>query len=133
MELAHGVLEVLVNALTAGGTPGDREGGAGGGEGRGGDAAGAGAGADEGRGGRGARAPPGSSGPGAANADALARKPANVELLLSLLDESDFYVRYHTVQLLTALSATNARQLQARPGGFCHSTQYRYDKVRKTS
>ena len=45
---------------------------------------------------------------GAVNADLFAREPSNVPLLLALLEEepvgiSDFYVRYHTVQLLTGL------------------------------
>ena len=50
---------------------------------------------------------------GAANADAFVRNPANLELALSLLDEEDFYVRYHTMQLLTALSATNPFEVQS--------------------
>lgn len=45
---------------------------------------------------------------GAVNAELFARKPEHVSLLLSLLEDepvgvNDFYVRYHTVQLLTAL------------------------------
>jgi hypothetical protein len=84
-ELVHLVLEVLTNSITAGSE--QRPAG------------------DEGPSEDGA-------GPGAANAEAFARVPAHVELILSLLDESDFYVRYHTVQLLTALSATNAHHLR---------------------
>jgi len=96
VELAHGVLEVLVNAITAGGGGGGGGGGEGGGSGDGSSQQQE-DGAHRNNRGVGAR-----SGPGAANAEALARNPANVELLLSLLDESDFYIRYHTVQLLTA-------------------------------
>ena len=45
---------------------------------------------------------------GAVNADLFARDPANVPLLLALLEEepvglSDFYARYFTLQLLTGL------------------------------
>jgi hypothetical protein len=39
----------------------------------------------------------------AANAQALARDRDALALLLSLLEEEDFYVRYHTTQLLTEL------------------------------
>ena len=103
VELTHGCLEVLVNALTAGGAsePSARDDDAG--------VNGDGLDADGLDGGGVAVGP---SAVGAANADALAANPAHLELLLSLLDESDFYVRYHTVQLLTALSATNAHQLR---------------------
>ena len=91
-ELVHGVLEVLVNALTGG-------------------AAGADGGADTAmrEGGEDAHL----AHAGAANSDAFVRNPANLELALSLLDEEDFYVRYHTMQLLTALSATNPFEVQS--------------------
>ena len=91
-ELVHGVLEVLVNALTGG-------------------VAGVDGGADTAvrEGGEGAHL----AHAGAANADAFVRNPANLELALSLLDEEDFYVRYHTMQLLTALSATNPFEVQS--------------------
>lgn len=46
------------------------------------------------------------------NAEMFARGPENVPLLLGLLqDQSDFYVRYHTVQLLTALAASGTPRL----------------------
>ena len=91
-ELVHGVLEVLVNALTGG-------------------VAGVDGGADTAvrEGGEGAHL----AHAGAANADAFVRNPANLELALSLLDEEDFYVRYHTMQLLTALSTTNPFEVQS--------------------
>ena len=91
-ELVHGVLEVLVNALTGGG-------------------AGAEGGADTAvhAGNEGAHL----AHAGAANADAFLRAPTNLDLVMSLLDESDFYVRYHTMQLLTALSATNPFEVQS--------------------
>ena len=89
-ELVHLVLEVLTNAITAGSE--QRPAG------------------DEGV--DGSNPSEEGAGPGAVNAEAFARVPAHVELILSLLDESDFYVRYHTVQLLTALSATNAHHLR---------------------
>lgn len=89
-ELVHLVLEVLTNAITAGSE--QRPAG------------------DEGI--DGSNPSEEGAGPGAVNAEAFARVPAHVELILSLLDESDFYVRYHTVQLLTALSATNAHHLR---------------------
>jgi hypothetical protein len=37
------------------------------------------------------------------NAEMFSREKDTVTLLLSLLEEDDFYVRYHTVQLMTAL------------------------------
>eukprot|EP00854_Cymbomonas_tetramitiformis_P003873 gene3873-4834_t len=37
------------------------------------------------------------------NADLFAREKGYVQLLLSLLEEEDFYVRYHTVQLMTEI------------------------------
>ena len=89
-ELVHLVLEVLTNSITAGSE--QRPAG------------------DEGV--DGSNPSEDGAGPGASNAEAFARVPAHVELILSLLDESDFYVRYHTVQLLTALSATNAHHLR---------------------
>jgi hypothetical protein len=47
--------------------------------------------------------------PGKINAELFAREAGSVQLLLSLLQEEDFYIRYHTVQLLTVL-------LQNSPG-----------------
>eukprot|EP00873_Tetraselmis_striata_P011622 jgi/Tetstr1/431886/TSEL_021376.t2 len=54
---------------------------------------------------------------GALNSDLFAREPANTHLLLSLLEEepvgvNDFYVRYHTVQLLTVLLSSSSYRLQ---------------------
>jgi len=54
---------------------------------------------------------------GALNSDLFAREPSNTYLLLSLLEDepvgvNDFYVRYHTVQLLTALLSSSAYRLQ---------------------
>lgn len=49
---------------------------------------------------------------GNVNSELLAREPASIALLLSLLDESDFYVRYHTLQLLTALLTNCPSRLQ---------------------
>lgn len=50
--------------------------------------------------------------PGQVNAELFAREAGSVPLLLSLLEEEDFYVRYHTVQLLTVLLSTNPHRLQ---------------------
>ncbi|CAK8533801.1 unnamed protein product [Lathyrus sativus] len=43
------------------------------------------------------------------NTDLLSREEESIPLLLSLLEEDDFYVRYYTLQILTAL-LTNSRQ-----------------------
>ncbi|BDA49633.1 General vesicular transport factor p115 [Coccomyxa sp. Obi] len=53
----------------------------------------------------------------AINAELLAKSPDTVPMLLGFLDEEpagikDFYVRYHTVQLLTALAAGGPYRLQ---------------------
>ncbi|KXZ52056.1 hypothetical protein GPECTOR_10g1079 [Gonium pectorale] len=58
----------------------------------------------------------------ALNAELLARQRESVGLLLGLLEDEpvgvpDFYVRYHTVQLLTALLQHCAGRLQASGGG----------------
>ena len=116
-DLVQLVLEVLVNAITAGGGAGassatnaNANANAGGGE------AAAAATAGDAAVDAAAASPSNESGispAGAANAEALAKNPTNVELLLSLLDESDFYVRYHAVQLLTALSSVCAHQLRS--------------------
>ena len=47
------------------------------------------------------------------NAELFVRGKENITLLLSLLlqDETDFYVRYHTVQILTALVAGGSHRL----------------------
>ena len=46
------------------------------------------------------------------NAEMFARGPENVPLLLGILQQqSDFYVRYHTVQLLTGLAASGTPRL----------------------
>ncbi|KAK2365473.1 golgin candidate [Trifolium repens] len=43
------------------------------------------------------------------NTDLLSREEESIPLLLSLLEEDDFYVRYYTLQILTAL-LSNSRQ-----------------------
>lgn len=46
------------------------------------------------------------------NAELFAREEGNVRLLLDLLDgEPDFYVRYHAIQLLTAIGAGSTTRL----------------------
>ena len=54
---------------------------------------------------------------GAINADLFSKGTGNTGLLLGLLAEepagvADFYVRYHTVQLLTALAAASSYRVQ---------------------
>ena len=61
---------------------------------------------------------------GAVNADLFAREASNVPLLLALLEEepvgiSDFYVRYHTVQLLTGLLLVRGGEGGEGPLGPC--------------
>ncbi|RZC68152.1 hypothetical protein C5167_031407 [Papaver somniferum] len=46
------------------------------------------------------------------NSDLLSREEENISLLLSLLSEEDFYVRYYTLQLLTALLTHSQNRLQ---------------------
>ncbi|OVA08385.1 Vesicle tethering protein Uso1/P115-like [Macleaya cordata] len=46
------------------------------------------------------------------NSDLLSREAENISLLLSLLAEEDFYVRYYTLQLLTALLTHSQNRLQ---------------------
>ena len=115
-EMVQGVLEALVVAITAGADARDdgggddddggggeasspRDDGGGGGEEDGGAPGGAGAGSAS------AASFSGSGGVGESVADAFARAPGNLTVALSFLDEEDFYVRYHAVQLLTAVSA----------------------------
>ena len=55
--------------------------------------------------------------PAAINAELFSRGKDNIELLLGLLEDepagvSDFYVRYHTVQLLTSLAAVSSYRMQ---------------------
>ncbi|GAA0144610.1 membrane traffic protein [Lithospermum erythrorhizon] len=50
--------------------------------------------------------------PNLMNCDLLSREVDNIALLLSLLEEEDFYVRYYTLQLLTALSTNSPNRLQ---------------------
>lgn len=55
--------------------------------------------------------------PAAINAELFSRGKDNIEMLLSLLDDepagiSDFYVRYHTIQLLTSLAAVSSFRIQ---------------------
>ncbi|XP_078428419.1 golgin Putative 6 [Wolffia australiana] len=46
------------------------------------------------------------------NSDLLSREPENISLILSLLSEDDFYIRYYTLQLLTALLTHSPHRLQ---------------------
>ncbi|KAJ3671660.1 hypothetical protein LUZ60_007739 [Juncus effusus] len=46
------------------------------------------------------------------NSDLLSRETDNISLLLGLLSEDDFYVRYYTLQLLTALLTNSPKRLQ---------------------
>ncbi|KAL6842138.1 hypothetical protein ACP4OV_028117 [Aristida adscensionis] len=50
--------------------------------------------------------------PASVNSDLLSRETENIALLLSLLSEEDFYVRYYTIQLLTALLTNSLKRLQ---------------------
>ncbi|KAJ0967728.1 hypothetical protein J5N97_024645 [Dioscorea zingiberensis] len=50
--------------------------------------------------------------PASMNSDLLSRESENIALLLSLLSEGDFYVRYYTLQLLTALLTHSPNRLQ---------------------
>ena len=46
------------------------------------------------------------------NAEMFARGSSNIETLLTLLqDQADFYIRYYTVQLLTALAHTSTQRV----------------------
>ncbi|XP_010253407.1 PREDICTED: golgin candidate 6 [Nelumbo nucifera] len=46
------------------------------------------------------------------NSDLLSRESESISLLISLLAEEDFYVRYYTLQLLTALITKSPNRLQ---------------------
>lgn len=46
------------------------------------------------------------------NSDLLSREVGSISLILSLLSEEDFYVRYYTLQLLTALLSNSLNRLQ---------------------
>ncbi|GJP49102.1 hypothetical protein CLOM_g8362 [Closterium sp. NIES-68] len=50
--------------------------------------------------------------PGVINSELFAREPNSIALLLGLLEEEDFYIRYHTVQLLTILLSNCPHRLQ---------------------
>ncbi|KDP46400.1 hypothetical protein JCGZ_10240 [Jatropha curcas] len=50
--------------------------------------------------------------PALMNTDLLSRESENISLLLSLLSEEDFYVRYYTLQILTALLTNSPNRLQ---------------------
>ncbi|KAK7395799.1 hypothetical protein VNO78_16369 [Psophocarpus tetragonolobus] len=50
--------------------------------------------------------------PALMNTDLLSREAESISLLLSLLTEDDFYVRYYTLQLLTALLSNSPQRLQ---------------------
>ncbi|TKY50480.1 Golgin candidate 6 [Spatholobus suberectus] len=50
--------------------------------------------------------------PAMMNTDLLSREADCISLLLSLLEEDDFYVRYYTLQILTALLTNSPQRLQ---------------------
>ncbi|XP_073116828.1 golgin candidate 6 [Elaeis guineensis] len=50
--------------------------------------------------------------PASMNSDLLSRESESISLLLSLLSEDDFYIRYYTLQLLTALLTHSPNRLQ---------------------
>ncbi|KAH9623712.1 hypothetical protein KSS87_013426 [Heliosperma pusillum] len=50
--------------------------------------------------------------PSKMNADLLSREVDNISLLLSLLAEDDFYIRYYTLQVLTTLLTNSPGRLQ---------------------
>ncbi|KAL1834785.1 hypothetical protein ACET3Z_004436 [Daucus carota] len=59
-----------------------------------------------------AKGPPNEVQPDIMNTDLLSREAESISLLLSLLSEEDFYVRYYTLQLLTALLTNSRNRLQ---------------------
>ncbi|PIA48106.1 hypothetical protein AQUCO_01400590v1 [Aquilegia coerulea] len=59
-----------------------------------------------------ARGPKNEVQPTLMNSDLLSREADSISLLLSLLEEDDFYVRYYTLQLLTALLTHSPNRLQ---------------------
>ncbi|XP_042471213.1 golgin candidate 6 isoform X2 [Zingiber officinale] len=50
--------------------------------------------------------------PALVNSDLLSRESENISLLLSLLTEDDFYVRYYTLQIITALLTHSPNRIQ---------------------
>uniref|UniRef100_A0A1D1XF58 Golgin candidate 6 n=1 Tax=Anthurium amnicola TaxID=1678845 RepID=A0A1D1XF58_9ARAE len=50
--------------------------------------------------------------PASMNSDLLSRESDNISLILNLLSEDDFYIRYYTLQLLTALLTNSPHRLQ---------------------
>ncbi|KAK6280503.1 hypothetical protein POUND7_020770 [Theobroma cacao] len=50
--------------------------------------------------------------PALMNTDLLSRESESISLLLTLLSEEDFYVRYYTLQILTALLTNSPNRLQ---------------------
>jgi hypothetical protein len=62
---------------------------------------------------RSAEQAPGGVEPSAVNAELLARDGRNLVLVLGLLDDEDFYVRYHALQLLCGLLGSAAHHVQA--------------------
>ncbi|URD83809.1 Uso1 / p115 like vesicle tethering protein, head region [Musa troglodytarum] len=50
--------------------------------------------------------------PALVNSDLLSRESESISLLLSLLSEDDFYVRYYTLQIITALLTHSPNRLQ---------------------
>jgi hypothetical protein len=57
--------------------------------------------------------PPGGVEPSAINAELLGRDSRSLTLVFGLLDDADFYVRYHALQLLCRLLAGNKHHVQA--------------------
>ena len=51
--------------------------------------------------------------PAAVNAELLGRELRHVALLLELLDDADLYVRYHSLQVLSALLPSHAAEIGA--------------------
>jgi hypothetical protein len=91
-ELMHGVLEALTACVTAGGLP---------------NTAVANVLSSSGR-----TPQPAAPDIGLSVAESFASAPSNCDLVLSLLDDDDFYTRYHAVQLLTALAGKAAHHVR---------------------
>ena len=103
-ELMHGVLEALVAAVATG-ADGDAES-------RGVCAPGASGAPVDANAANAVKKETQPVGVGASVAEAFARGQGHLELVLSLLDDEDFYVRYHAVQLLAALASPCAHFLR---------------------
>ncbi|KAE8706694.1 Golgin candidate 6 [Hibiscus syriacus] len=59
--------------------------------------------------------------PALMNTDLLSQESESISLLLSLLSEEDFYVRYYTLQILTALLTNSQKRLQEAILSIPHS------------